>query len=242
MNWQKFYASDVIIYGIKTTINNLRVAIYSITILLCEVMASIIIVGLPTLIFALWKTPEFRILGSQIRTALASGSYNSIQSIIQNSQTIPLPLSVKIIGSIALCTLLILWSMFAAGYIRMIIKFHDTETANLRDMFMGWHRGPRLLLGMIIYTTASILGFIFLIIPGLYILVHGSLYYCFIIDKNFGPIEAFKRSFHVIHGHAWQVSAIIIFLAALSFNPITVMLVAFTQSLIHINTYRRLTA
>ena len=195
MSWQKFNASDAIIYGFKETVNNLRVALYSMLIVLGEVFASLVVVGLPTLIFALWKMPELRSLAVQIRAALPLGSSEAIKTIIKDGHISQVPLSVTIVSALAICALFVLWSMFAAGYIRMILKFHDTGTANLRELFMGWHRGPKLLLGGIILAVGIIGGLLLFVLPGIYILVHGVLFPFFIVDKNLGVIEALQKKF-----------------------------------------------
>ena len=241
MNWQKFYASDAIIYGLKETVNNIRLALYSMLILLCEFLASFVIVGLPTLIFALWKMPELRSLAVQIRAALSSGSFVSVKALINNAHITEVPLSVIIIGGVAICVLFVLWSMFGAGYIRMILKFHDTGSADLRELFMGWHRGPRLLLGGLILMVGIIAGLCLFVIPGMYILVHGVLFPFFIVDKNVGIIESLKRSFKAVSGYGWQVGALILIGFVMNFNPIVIIFASFTKLLMMSHAYRRLT-
>jgi hypothetical protein len=181
MNWQKFIASDAILYGLKETVNNLRVALYSMLIFVSEILVSILVVGLPVITFAIWRVPELKVLATNIRSSLASGSMTAPYSTFQEINFSQLPLSVIIISALALFIMITLWFMFGAGYIRMIIKFHDSGTANLKEMFMGWHRGLRLFLATVMYLLAVIVGLSLFIIPGIYILVHGILYpffYC----------------------------------------------------------------
>lgn len=242
MNLQKFYASDAIVYGLKETFNNLRVAFYSMSIIICEILASILIVGLPTITFAIWQMPELRALAIQVRVALSTGSYATIQTIFKEVAISQVPLSVIIVCSLALCALFVLGSMFSSGYIRMLLKFHDTGVANLRDMFMGWHRGPRLLLAGIIFALSVLAGLILFIIPGIYIFAHGILFPFFIVDKNVGIIESFKRSFNAVHGYSWHIGALILLIYIFNINPSLYFLTGFTKVLMLVYAYRRLTA
>lgn len=241
MNWQKFVASDAIIYGFKETVNNVRLALYSMLILLCEVVASLLIIGLPTLIFALWQMPSLRAAAVQIREAFRLGSYGALQALLDQISITQMTLSVKIIFALAILIFLILCSMFAAGYIRMIIKFHDTGSANLRELCMGWHRGPRLLLAGLIFFVSISLGLCLFVIPGIYILVHGILFPFFIVDKNAGVIDSFKKSYASVSGYGWHIGAVILVGLAMNFNPIIIVFVCFTKLLMYANAYRRLT-
>lgn len=242
MSWQKLYASDAIVYGLKETVNNIRTAVGSMLILLCEMLASLVVVGLPSLAFAIWKMPELRSLAIQIRTAISSGSYGSVQTIIKEAHILQIPLSVLIVGAVALCALLILWSMFSAGYIRMILKFHDTGSAEFRELCMGWHHGPRLLIAASILLVGMFIGLLLFVVPGIYILVHGILFPFFIIDKNVGAIESLKRSFNAVNGYSWQIVPLILIGLLANFNPIILMLVGFAKLLMYAHVYRRLTA
>jgi hypothetical protein len=242
MNWQKFIASDAIVYGLKETVNNLRITLYSMLIFMSEILISILVVALPVITFAIWQVPELKVLATNVRSSLASGSITTIQVAIQEITFSQLPASVLSASAFALIVLVTLWFMFGAGYIRMIIKFHDSGTANLTEMFMGWHRGLRLFFATMVYLLAVIGGLCLFIVPGIYILVHGILYPFFIVDKNVGAIEALKRSFAVVKGYAWQVGSIMLVIFLLNLSPIISMVAGFTKFLMIAHAYRRLTA
>ena len=242
MDWQKFYASDSIVYGLKETINNLRMALYSMLILMCQMLVGFVVVALPTFVFALWKMPDLRSSAIQLRAALSSGSYSAVQSVIRDGHISQMPQSVIIACSIAFFMLFVLFSMFMAGYIRMLLKFHDAGSANLRELFMGWHRGPRLLVGGTIFVLGIALGLLLFVVPGIYIMVHGILFPFFIVDKNVGVIEAFKRSFNATRGYGWQIGALFLAAFILNLNPMIFIFAGFTKLLMSIHAYRRLTA
>ena len=241
MNWQKLLASEAIVYGVKETINNVRIALLSMLIFISEILISIVVVGLPAFLISMWQMPELKVLVVNTQTALSSGAL-ATQEIFKEVTFGQMPRSVIIIGVLSCIFLVVLWSMFGAGYLRMIIKFHDSGTANLKEMFMGWHRGPRLLCASILFSLFIILGFCLFVIPGIYILVHGILYPFFMIDKNLGYIEALKRSFAAVKGNAWQIGSILLVLSLLSVSPTISFFAGFTKLLILVHAYRRLTA
>lgn len=239
MNWQKFYASEAVVYGFKETFNNFRLALFSMLILLGEILVSIIVVMMPVITFAIWQMPELR---TMLRSSLFSQQTESMVVIFQNGTASSVTMPVVIVGVIAAVVLLVLWSMFAAGYIRMLLKFHNNGTVNLNEMFMGWHKGPRILLAGIIFSVAVLVGFLLFVIPGIYILVHGILFPFFIVDKNVGAFEALKRSFAVVHGYGWQILAIIFIGFVFTINPVASFLTSFAKLLMNVHAYRRLTA
>lgn len=241
MNWQKFIASDAIAYGLKETINNLRIALYSMLIFVSEILVSILVVGLPVITFAIWQVPELKVLATNIRSSLASGLMTESYSTFQEITFSQLPLSVVIMSALALFIMITLWFMFGAGYIRMIIKFHDSGTANLKEMFMGWYKGPRLFFASVLYLLMIIIGLCLFIVPGIYFLVHGILYPFYIVDKNIGAIEALKRSFAAVKGYAWQVGSILLVISLFNLSPIISILAGFTKLLMIAHAYRRLT-
>jgi hypothetical protein len=241
MDWQKFSVWEAFVYGLKETINNIHIVICSILIIFAEVLTSIIVVGIPTITFAVWQIPELRSLIMRARLVLSSDGLEATHSLFKNAVISHVPLSVIVTCVCAICALCILWSMFTVGYIRMIMKFHDTGTAQLKEMFMGWHRGPRFLLATIIFTLAVILGLSLFIVPGLYILVHGNFYSLFIVDKNVGVFESFKRSFNAIHGYGWQITTLMLIGFLFKFNIITILVASFMRLLMNIYAYRRLT-
>jgi hypothetical protein len=242
MDWQKLLASDAIIYGLKETVNNVRIALFSMFILVCEILASILAVGLPLITFAIWQAPELRVIAVKARTSLATGAIAATQEVFKEisfSQLSPLVFIMCLLASIIL---IVLWSMFGAGYIRMIIKFHDSGTVNLKEMFMGWHRGPRLLCASMLYSLAVVVGLCLFVVPGIYVLVHGILFPFFIVDKNVGAIEALKRSFAAVKGSGWQVGAIMLVISLFNLIPMLSFLAGFTKLLMIVHAYRRLTA
>jgi uncharacterized membrane protein len=240
MNWQKFYASDAIVWGLKETINNIRLAFLSTFILLSEMLISTIILGIPALIHTLRAMPGLRNALYTPHTPWLMCNITQAQKFCMQLSIHDIPTSVMIMWSFVFFALTMLWSMFSAGYIRMLIKFHDNGTAELKQMFLGWHRGPRIFIAGSILFIGFTIGTAFFIVPGVYILVHAILYPFFIVDKDTGIIESLKKSFKAVKGHGWQVATLVLLAMLVNINPMIKLLSGFPLVLMLIYTYRRL--
>jgi hypothetical protein len=84
--------------------------------------------------------------------------------------------------------------LISIGIIKITLKFCDQETTSYRDLFSAYRLLGNYILGSIIYGAVVCVGLILLVIPGLYIAIKFQFYSYLIVDKNLGPIEAFKKS------------------------------------------------
>jgi uncharacterized membrane protein len=84
--------------------------------------------------------------------------------------------------------------LISMGVIRITLKFCDQEQATYRDLFSAYRLLLNYLVGSIVYGIMVAIGFVFLIVPGIYLAVKYQFYDYLIIDKGMGPIEAIKRS------------------------------------------------
>lgn len=76
----------------------------------------------------------------------------------------------------------------------------------------------KFLLGYILYTVVVIVGFILLIVPGIYLAIKYQYVQYLIVDKNLDVFEAFKESGKMTDGHKWNL-----FLLVLLFLGITIL-------------------
>jgi uncharacterized membrane protein len=240
MDWQKFYASDAIAWSLKETVNNIRLALLSMLILLGEIVASVIVLGMPAILYTLRAMPVLKDTLYASNSSWFMCNTAQVKQLCMQLSIHDIPTSIIILWSFVFFTLSILWSMFAAGYIRMLIKFHDSGAAELRHMFLGWHRGPRVFIAGLIVAFGFLAGTLFFIIPGIYILVHAILYPFFIIDKDTGIVQSIKKSFKAVQGHSWQVVTLVLLAMLVSINPIVKLLSGFPLMLMLIYAYRRL--
>jgi uncharacterized membrane protein len=84
--------------------------------------------------------------------------------------------------------------LISIGVIKITLKFCDQEPATYRDLFSAYRLFLNYLVGSIVYGIIVAIGFVFLIIPGIYLAVKYQFYEYLIVDKGMGPIEAIKRS------------------------------------------------
>jgi len=84
--------------------------------------------------------------------------------------------------------------LISIGVIKITLKFCDQEQATYRDLFSAYRLLLNYLIGSIVYGIIVAIGFVFLIIPGIYLAVKYQFYEYLIVDKGMGPIEAIKRS------------------------------------------------
>jgi uncharacterized membrane protein len=99
---------------------------------------------------------------------------------------------VLVIGVSAISWILDL--LIGMGVIKITLKFCDQEHATYRDLFSAYRLLLNYLVGSIVYGIMVAVGFVFLIVPGIYLAVKYQFYDYLIVDKGMGPIEAIKRS------------------------------------------------
>lgn len=123
---------------------------------------------------------------------------------------------------------------------KMLLKFYDTQSTqvNFGQIFglLGFRQLLRLLAVSILYFLAVTAGFIVLIIPGIYLAVKLQFAWYYVLDKNIGVIEAFKRSYAATTGNFWSLFFIDI-IAAFLMNLIIAIPIAF---LMFVYAYRHL--
>lgn len=90
--------------------------------------------------------------------------------------------------------------LIMAGILRMALDIVDTERASFSVLFTQFERMLPLMGTLIIYNVVTTIGFLLLIIPGVY----WSLKYClapmFVVDRGMGPIRAMKASAEATDG------------------------------------------
>lgn len=94
------------------------------------------------------------------------------------------------------------------GYINFLLNIVDGEQARYRDIFYGV-RSPEqfayYFLVTLVYTILVVLGFVFLIIPGV-ILSIGLLFTRYYIAENrLGFMNAFQSSWEITKGNRWKI-------------------------------------
>lgn len=91
------------------------------------------------------------------------------------------------------------------GFINISLDFVDGKKANFWHLFNQYKKVFSYLVALIIYIIVVAVGFIFFVVPGLYLAVRLSLFPYFIVDKDVGPIHALKLSSDATTGAKWDL-------------------------------------
>ena len=99
--------------------------------------------------------------------------------------------------------------LFGFGMIKLFLHFVHGKVVDIKDLrnhnwtrFMWWVLS-KLMAGILIA-----LGFMLLIIPGIYVAARLYLYEYFVVDQDMTTIEAISASWEVTKGHVWQIIGI----------------------------------
>lgn len=86
------------------------------------------------------------------------------------------------------------------GFIKIALKLHDNQSAEIKDLFGSAGLFWKYLGGVILYNLIVSGGVILLIIPGIIFATRFQFYSYLIIDQGLGPIDALKRSWTITKG------------------------------------------
>ena len=75
----------------------------------------------------------------------------------------------------------------------------------------------KFLLGYILYSVLVIIGFILLIVPGIYLAIKYQYVQYLIVDKNMDVIDAFKESGKMTDGHKWNLFLLLLLFVVIAF-------------------------
>ena len=118
---------------------------------------------------------------------------------------------------------ILLWPAFYYGYYGSLINVARGNDASIGDFFkIGFGKFFESLGASILYILGITIGFIILIIPGIYFLVGWFYVPYLILDKNASVGEAFTESMRLVHNKSgwWKTFCVIlfVFLIILSLN------------------------
>lgn len=105
------------------------------------------------------------------------------------------------------------------GVIRINLSFVDGKKPKFSDLFiLNWRQLLNYILGSFLVGLTVLGGMILLIVPGIIFALKLQYTTYLIVDKNIGPIEAYKKSWQMTKGQVWHL-----FLLALTFIGINLV-------------------
>jgi len=87
----------------------------------------------------------------------------------------------------------------------IFLSIADGETPQLSLIVEKLNLFWRYLVAHFLAYTATVVGFILLIVPGIILMICFLFYSLIIVDEDLGPIEAIKKSFALTDGHRWKL-------------------------------------
>jgi uncharacterized membrane protein len=108
---------------------------------------------------------------------------------------------------LALVSLLsqVIYSLVNGARIKYVLDKVDNQQTSAGKAFgTAFKRYFKLLVANIIVTIVTDIGFLFIILPGIYLYCRLYLTDYYIIDKNMGPLEAMKTSFNRTANKEWH--------------------------------------
>lgn len=122
------------------------------------------------------------------------------------------------------------------GSIKIAFDIHDHGKAEIKTLFSQWRLFlPGLVVGSLLY-IAALIGAIFFIIPGLYIMARYFFPLYVLIDKpNTQMLDTFHESTRLTEGARWQTFGLFILTYLISCIPILIPIAV----LAHVYAYRR---
>jgi uncharacterized membrane protein len=131
---------------------------------------------------------------------IIDGLVYKVLETISNSTKETVPVFSFIIDIVSIIMQLVI----QMGLIKIALRIYDKEKCELTDVFSDLLSCLPLILkylsALILYILIVLFGLILLIVPGLVWSLKFSFFAYFIVDKELGPIEAFKKSSLITEG------------------------------------------
>ena len=111
--------------------------------------------------------------------------------------------SLSVIFNLGSFIVSIVSSIFA---VKIGLRLYDNQKIGSYD-FLAFNLSTffKFLLAYILYTIMIIIGFVLLVVPGLYLALKYQFFQFLIIERNMDPIKAFKESGKITDGSKWNL-------------------------------------
>ena len=113
--------------------------------------------------------------------------------------------------------LLLLSSFLFTGLILTVLKAKRGDDLSYDSLLERKDLTVNLAASGIIYGLLVSLGLILFVIPGVFLAIRLFFFDFIVVDKEVGPIKAFKESFEITKGYEWELLLFLIILIPLSF-------------------------
>ena len=108
-------------------------------------------------------------------------------------------------GGVVAIIMIPIQAFFAVGLKKISLSVARGGAPNFADIFTGGSRILPMVGAMFLKGIAITIGFLFLIVPGIWLALALSQVEYFVVDRNMGPIEAFKASMSATEGQKGKI-------------------------------------
>ncbi|MFV0340987.1 MAG: hypothetical protein ACK5MA_10265 [Parachlamydiaceae bacterium] len=117
--------------------------------------------------------------------------------------------------------LLLIWGLLIIlaemGFTTILLKAVKGEPYVFSDFFSRFDLFPSYFCAYVLNALAVVLGFIFVIIPGIIFALKFSMYRFFVLEDSLEGVEALRKSNQVTYGHKWHLLGFFIVACLINF-------------------------
>ncbi len=119
----------------------------------------------------------------------------------------------------------VLGIIIQSGFIALALHAIDGALPRFSDLFSQFSVFWRYVGASILYGLLLFVGFLLLIVPGIYWMITYAFWPYFLVDKKVSIIESFKMSAQATKGHKWSLLLLYVFIIALNILGLCVFFV-----------------
>ncbi len=108
------------------------------------------------------------------------------------------PIASLLIGLLVFIITLI----FSVGLVRILLNIYENKKLAIQNLYEDYQLVPYYFLASLLYGVIVLVGFVFFIIPGIYLAIRLSMWQYFLVDKNVGVVGSLQKSWEVTGGNA----------------------------------------
>jgi uncharacterized membrane protein len=107
--------------------------------------------------------------------------------------------------------------VFSAGIINIAIRKLAGETVGWKMVFDGIPVAGKLIVAGILQTLLIMIGFLLLILPGIYLCIGYCMTIPLIVDRKMSPWQAMEASRKAVHGEWWKIFGLFLVMGLIAF-------------------------
>lgn len=113
--------------------------------------------------------------------------------------------AVVLIQVFAFFYIVLVFPIFSYGADLIYLRAIRDEPIDIKEMFVGFKNYINIVLAHLLATAIIVLGFFFLIIPGIIFACRLVFVPYLVMDRNLDAIKAVEKSWQMTYGHGWKI-------------------------------------